>query len=60
MLVTTFGDAEGPTIFTYKSIKTGSLKGFADGTADVKFNGLLLVARLGLVYIIKLGTYVVT
>ena len=60
MLVTTFGDAEGPTLFTYKDIKIGSLEGFTDGTADGKFNGLLLVARLGLGVGLKLGTYVVT
>ena len=49
MLVTTLGAAKAPTLFTYKDIKIGSLEGFTDGTEDGKFNGLLLVTRLGLV-----------
>ena len=45
MLVTTLGAAEGPTLGTYDDTGLVSLEGFNDGTADGKFNSLLLVAR---------------
>ena len=54
MLVTTLGATEGPTLVTYYYTEIGSLEGFNDGTAYDKFDGWLLVARLGLVYILKL------
>ena len=56
MLDTTLGASEGPTLVTYDDTDIESLEGFADGTADVKLGGLLLVARLVLVDGIRLGT----
>ena len=60
MLVTTLGADEGTTLVTYYYTEIGSLKGFNDGTVDETFDGLFMVARLGLVDEIKLGTDVVT
>ena len=60
MRFTTLGSAESPTLGTYDDTELGSLEGFTDGTADVKSYGLLLVARLGLVYGLKIVTDGVT
>ena len=56
MLDTTLRVSEGPTLVTYDDTDIGRLKGFTDGTADVKLDGLFLVERLVLVDGLKLGT----
>ena len=60
MFCTTPWDTERTTLGTYDGTELGSLEGFTDGFADVKFDGLLMGARLVLVYGLKLGTYKVT
>ena len=56
MLGTTCGASEGPTLGTYDDTNLVSLEVFADGTADVNFDGFLLGSRLVSVYVLKLGT----
>ena len=60
MLGTTLWNDEGPTLGRYYGTEIGSLEGFADGNADVKFDGFLLGARPGLVYGLKIVSYKVT
>ena len=43
---TILGDNEEPTLGTYDDTYLVSLEGFTDGTADVKLDGLFMVARL--------------
>ena len=60
MLGAILGAAEGPALGTYYDTYLGSLEGFTNGTADVKFDSLLLRAGLRVVDGLQLGTVEVT
>ena len=47
---------KGPTLGTYDDIEIISLEGFTGGTADIKFDGLLLLSRIISVDGLKLRT----